>query len=327
MENGKAPYISRRRFLTSASAVGAGAWIAPPRLFSDVLQLVDTAPGQDGLVQQFRRAAATDPVQVQRLRGRTSLLTGSGCNVVALAGDDAVLLVDTGIVASKVAGAVASISRAPVRQVINTHWHFDHTEGNEWLHARGAVVIAHENTRRHLSVDTRVEDWFHFTFPASPAGALPTTVFTDARTLRENGTRAALQAYTPAHTDSDISVYFAEPDVLCVGDTWWNGVYPFIDYATGGSIGGMIRAAEESLSRAGAETLIVPGHGAPGNRSDLTKFKDMLTAIRDRVAKLKAKRLTVDEVVAAKPSAAFDAAWGGWLIRPDFFVSLVYKGV
>jgi glyoxylase-like metal-dependent hydrolase (beta-lactamase superfamily II) len=135
-----------------------------------------------------------------------------------------------------------------------------------------------------------------------------------------------LKAYAPAHTDSDISVYLADADVLCVGDTWWNGVYPFIDYGTGGSIGGVIRAAEESLARAGADTIIVPGHGNPGGRRDLAKFKDMLTAIRDRVAVLKGRGLTAEQVVAAKPSGEFDAAWGGYLIGPDFFVRLVYKG-
>ena len=255
------------------------------------------------------------------------MLTGSGCNVVALSSDDGVTLVDTGIVASKIAAAVATVSRAPIKHVINTHWHFDHTDGNEWLHARGASVIAHENTRRHLSVDTRIEDWFHFTFPASPAGALPSTLITDEHTLPLSNSVATLKPYTPAHTNSDISVYLADPDVLCVGDTWWNGVYPFIDYATGGSIGGMIRAAGENLDRASANTIIVPGHGAPGGKRELAKFKDMLTAIRDRVASLKAKGLTSAEVVAAKPTAAFDAAWGGWAIGPDFFASLVYKGV
>lgn len=134
-----------------------------------------------------------------------------------------------------------------------------------------------------------------------------------------------LKAYTPAHTDSDISVHLADSNVLCVGDTWWNGVYPFIDYATGGSIGGMIRAAEESLTRVSADTIIVPGHGTPGGRRDLAKFKDMLTAIRDRVAALKVQGRTAAEVVAAKPTADFDAAWGGWMIGPDFFAHLVKR--
>ena len=325
MQHDKAPRISRRRFLGSTGAIGAAACIAPQRLLGGANRR-DASLEEDGPVQQFRREAAKASVQVQRIRGNANLVTGSGCNVVAVRSKDGVLLVDSGIVASKVATAVATLGAGPIKQVVNTHWHFDHTDGNEWLHRRGASVIAHANTRRHLSADTRVEDWFHFTFPASPAGALPSTVIADERPVQANAS-AMLTAYAPAHTDSDISVYVADADVLCVGDTWWNGVYPFIDYATGGSIGGMIRAAEASLTRAGANTIIVPGHGNPGDRRDLAKFRDMLMAIRDRVAGLKAQGRTAEEVVAGKPSAEFDAAWGGYLIGPAFFVRLVYKGV
>lgn len=299
--------------------------MAPRQLFVAVRAPGNAASEDDGVVQQFRREAAKASLQVQPLRGRASIVTGAPCNIVALSSNDGVLLVDSGIVASKVAAAVATLGAGPVKQVVNTHWHFDHTDGNEWLNERGAAVVAHANTRKHLSADTRVEDWFHFTFPASPAAALPSTVITSA--LELNGSVAVLTPYTPAHTDSDISVYIADADVLCVGDTWWNGVYPFIDYATGGSIGGVIRAAEESLTRASASTIIVPGHGPPGGKGELTKFKEVLTTIRDRVAALKAKGLTADQVVAAKPSGEFDAAWGGWAIGPEFFVRLVYKGV
>lgn len=325
MKHDKAIRISRRRFLESTGVVVGAACIAPRRLFCEANRR-DTVLEEDGPVQQFRREAAKASVQVRRIRGNVNLVTGSGCNVVAVSSTDGVLLVDSGIVASKVAAAVATLGVGPITRVVNTHWHFDHTDGNEWLHGRGASIIAHANTRRHLSVDTRVEDWFHFTFPASPAGALPSTVIADGRLLHLNGS-VVLKGYSPAHTNSDISVYFADADVLCVGDTWWNGVYPFIDYATGGSIGGMIRAAEASLTRAGANTIIVPGHGNPGGRCDLAKFRDMLKAIRDRVAVLKAQGRTAEEVVAAKPTADFDAAWGGWLIGPDFFARLVYKGV
>jgi glyoxylase-like metal-dependent hydrolase (beta-lactamase superfamily II) len=326
MDDFEARLLSRRRFLASASALGLAAWTAPRALVGRAIALRDVERGADGPVQQLRRAAAEATVRAQRLRGKVSIVTGSGCNVVAFASGGGTLLVDSGIVGQKVAAAVAGVSRASIRDVVNTHWHFDHTDGNEWLHAHGAIIVAHENTRRHLAVDTQVEDWLQFTFPASPAGALPATVITDERTLRLHGSAVVLRPYEPAHTDSDISVYFPDPDVLCVGDTWWNGTYPFIDYSTGGSIGGMIRAAEESLSRASAHTILVPGHGAPGGKAELAKFRDMPATIRDRVAVLKRQGRTAEEVVAAKPSADFDATWGGWVIGPDSFVRLVYKG-
>ena len=315
---------SRRGFLRSVAAAGAAAWLVPPGLFGDGLAL--SRRGRRGPVQDIRRAAAADPIAVQRLRGNVSILSGSGGNVAALVGRDGVLLVDSGIVGPKVAAAVATLSGAPITHVVNTHWHFDHTDANAWLHARGAAIIAHATTRRRLSADTRVEDW-DFTFPKSPAGAIATTEIAAAQTLQLNGSAIALEPYAPAHTDTDLSVHLVDADVLHVADTWWNGLYPFIDYSTGGSIDGTIRATERNLARVSATTLIVPGHGAVGNRADLTRYRDMLVATRDRVAALKAQGRTVAEAVAARPTASFDAVWGRAIIPPEFFTRLVYKGV
>jgi glyoxylase-like metal-dependent hydrolase (beta-lactamase superfamily II) len=280
--------LSRRHFLRSAAALSTAAWLAPHDLPSADMPPRGALLGQDGPVQQFRRAAATDTIRVRRLRGNVSLLSGAGGNITVVAGRDGVLLADSGIVGRKVADAVATITRAPITHVVNTHWHFDHTDGNAWLHERGAAIIAHEHARRRMSAETRVEDWA-FTFPPSPAGALPTSVVTAPRRIEFDRSAVALACYAPAHTDTDLSVHLTGPDVLCVGDTWWNGEYPFIDYSTGGSIGGTIRAADETLARAGAGTLIVPGHGPVGRPGDLARFRDALTSIRDRVAALKAQ--------------------------------------
>jgi glyoxylase-like metal-dependent hydrolase (beta-lactamase superfamily II) len=319
--------LSRRRFLATAGAAGAAAWLAPRGLLGGELGPRGLPQGGDGPVQQIRRAAASDPVRVQKLRGGVSVLGGNGGNVTMLAGTGGVLLVDSGIVGSKVAAAAATVSRAPIRHVLNTHWHFDHTEANAWYSARGATVIAHQNTRRRMSEETRVEDW-DFTFPPSPAGALPTTPVTGERTLRLNGSAVAVKPFAPAHTDTDVSVHLADADVLVLGDTYWNGVYPFIDYSTGGSIGGTIRAAEETLARVGPNTIVVPGHGPVGRRADLEKYRDVLATIRDRVAALKARGMSMDEAVAAKPTASFDAALaGGGPIGGDFMTRLAYKGV
>jgi glyoxylase-like metal-dependent hydrolase (beta-lactamase superfamily II) len=147
------------------------------------------------------------------------------------------------------------------------------------------------------------------------------------RSLEVNGSRILLRYYGPAHTDSDVSVHFTDVDVLHVDDTWWNGLYPFIDYSTGGSIDGMIRATEQNLAAASATTVIVPGHGAVGDKAQLTRYRDMLVSIRDRVAALKGQGRTLAGVLAAKPSAPFDDEWGRAIIAPDFFTRLVYKGV
>ena len=207
-----------------------------------------------------------------------------------------------------------------------SHSHFDHTDGNEWMHNAGATITAHENTRKHLSATTRVDDW-EFTFPPSPAGAIPTDVFNGEKMFRLNGKTIALKYYGPSHTDGDISVYFTEADVLHTGDTWWNGHFPFIDYSTGGSIDGMIRAAEANVARVTDKTIVIPGHGPIGNKSQLIEFRDMLVSVREKVSALKKEGKSREEVVAAKPTADYDAKWGGFVIDGKNFTGLVYQGV
>jgi glyoxylase-like metal-dependent hydrolase (beta-lactamase superfamily II) len=153
-------------------------------------------------------------------------------------------------------------------------------------------------------------------------------VFAAEHSLRLNGASIALKHYRPAHTDSDISVTFAEADILHAGDTFWNGIYPFIDYSTGGSIDGMIAASDANLVATTDRTIIIPGHGQPvSNRSELKEFREMLVAVRDNVATLKRQGRSRDETVAAKPTAAFDAKWGNFVIDAGFFTRLVYEGV
>ena len=282
-----------------------------------------------GLVPAMLDAAARDQIIVHPVRRNISVLAGSGGNIVVLIGKDGKLLVDAGFAVSqpRVSSALASIDAEPIKHLINTHWHTDHTNGNAWLHAAGAEITAHENTRKRLSVATRVEGW-EWDFPAAPAGALPANVFADAHEMRWNNTQISMKYYGPAHTDSDIWVNFTDADVVQVGDIWWNGVYPFIDYSTGGSIDGQIRAAEETLEAfTSNKTIIIPGHGPIGDRSGLAEFREMLVAIRENVARLKKQGRSLDETIAARPTADFDAKWGQFLITPAHFTFLVYQGV
>ncbi|UFZ07182.1 MBL fold metallo-hydrolase [Bradyrhizobium ontarionense] len=315
--------LTRRRFclccVASATFASGGGWLTPRAAYAEARNIVD----------MIRTDAATAAIKVHKLRGGVSVLEGSGGNVGVLSGPDGKVMIDAGITASKprMLEALASLGNEPVRHLINTHWHFDHADGNEWVHAQGAAIAAHENTRKHLKTMQRVEDW-DFDFPALAPSAIPTEVFSERKQLTVNRSTIELQYYGPAHTDSDISVHFVEADILHVADTFWNGIYPFIDYSTGGSIDGMIRAADANLAKASGTTIVIAGHGSPvSNRAGLQDYRDMLVTIRDNVARLKKQEKTLDAVVAARPTAAFDGKWGQFVITPALFTKLVYEGV
>lgn len=315
--------ISRRRFLACGGVIVAAAMVAPRYLFAG-----DNLVQIRGAVDPWREQAARADIAVQSLRGNVRVLSGSGGNIAVLPGRDGKFLVDAGMVGSraKIADALTGISAEPVKHLVNTHWHFDHTDGNEWLHSAGATILAHENTRKHLSSSTRVEAW-DFTFPPQSAGGIPTAVVDDAKILRLNATTVSVEHHGPAHTDGDVTVHFTDADILHTGDVWWNGNYPFIDYSTGGSIDGMIRVANACLAEITDKTILIPGHGPVGDKARLTAYRDLLVAVRDKVASLKKQGRSFDEVVAAKPTAAFDAKWGGGFVSPANFTGLVYQGL
>jgi glyoxylase-like metal-dependent hydrolase (beta-lactamase superfamily II) len=329
--------LSRRRFLTSTGLATTAAFFVPRPVAAQEPAAVGGAAPLAGLVTTARKQAQTAKVTVEKLRGNISVLINDvGGNIAVLHGKDGKLLVDTGVAESRsqIADALARISADPMKYAINTHWHFDHTDGNQWLNEAGATIIAHENVRKRMSEPTRIGPWDH-TFPPADAAALPTFTLRAAGTqegaagaqLFVNGTTVRLDTYLPAHTDGDLSIEFSDADVIHLGDLWWNGVYPFIDYDTGGSINGTIRAAESNVAKAGAKTLIIPGHGPVGDRSQLSDFRDMLVAVRDRVAALKKQGQSVEQVVAEKPTADYDATWGASIVKGALFTRLVYAGV
>ena len=273
-------------------------------------------------------SAARDPITVTPLRGGVNLLQGSGGNIAVLPSKDGAFMVDAGIAVSrqKLESALQKLGASRIGYVVNTHWHFDHTDGNSGVHEHGAEFIAHPNTLRHLSETIRVVEWGH-TFTPVPAAARPTVLVASEKTFTVDGEPVRLRPYSPAHTDGDLSADFTRADVLFTGDTWWNGLYPFIDYEVGGSIDGMIQAADQNIAMVGDGTIVVPGHGPAGKRADLVEYRDMRVAIRKSVADLKGRGLTVEQTIAAKPTQPFDAKWGQALIDPDLFTTLVYRGV
>ena len=282
----------------------------------------------DSPVIKINEAAAKADITTTPLRGGVSALMGSGGNIAVLTEPDGKFLVDGGIAVSKdkIQKALAGLGGGSPKQLVNTHWHWDHTDSNVWLHEAGATIIGHSKTLDHLSKTVRVEDW-NYTFQPLPAGGRPTVLVDSEKTMEFGPETIVIRAYKSSHTDGDLSVYFKKADVLVTGDTFWNGYYPFIDYVEGGGIDGMIEAANANVSMATEKTIIVPGHGPIADRNQLVAFRDMLVAIRKNVADLKTKGLTVDEVIAAKPTSAFDATWGQYVIGPEFFTRLVYRGL
>jgi cyclase len=319
---------TRREMLRGCATFAGGALLA--QLFPGALR-GEAARGGQGTAPAVDRLAAVRaqiggvPIQTQKLGENLSLLSGPGGNVVVLNGADGKVVVDTFLSPAwpKLKEMLDGIGSAPVKMVIDTHWHFDHTENNAALHGAGATVWAHPNTKKRMS-EAHDLPVMGLHFEPSPAEALPQRTFASIHGLKTNGETLSMEHFAPAHTDSDVYVVFEKANVIHMGDTFFNGFYPYIDSGTGGKISGMISAADKILALASADTKIVPGHGPLGNKEDLTKFRAMLVTARDRVQKLKSAGKSAEEVVAAKPFADLDAVWGKGMLGGDQFVQVAY---
>jgi cyclase len=329
---------SRREMLRYSATLAGSVVLAhllPVRLLrASVAGDAQQSPSAADLLASMRAKFNAVPMETQKLADNITMFDGPGGAVVVLNGPDGKFMVDTFVEPAwpKLKEALDSLGDAPVRYVIDTHWHFDHTDNNAHLHAAGATVVAHRNTWKRMSEphdlpvlyrgpDGALHD-LHF--DPSPAEALPQLTFPDSYKLQANGETLALQHFDPAHTDSDIYVHFQNANVIQMGDTFFNGMYPYIDPGTGGKITGMIAAADKILSLADNDTKIVAGHGPLGNKADLTKSRDMLITSRDRVQKLKSAGKSTLEAVAEKPFADLEPIWGKGIINGDQFVQIVY---
>jgi glyoxylase-like metal-dependent hydrolase (beta-lactamase superfamily II) len=276
-------------------------------------------------IQAQDRDFASVEIVAKPIRGGIHMLTGAGGNMAVSAGEDGVFLVDDQYapLTEKIIAAIREIQGGPVRFVVNTHWHGDHTGGNENLGEAGAVIVAHGNVRSRMSVDQFQKMWQR-TVPASPKGALPLITFTDAVTFHLNGESVDVFHVPPAHTDGDSVVHFREADVIHAGDIFFNGTYPFIDIESGGSTQGMIDAQDRILSLCGKDTVIIPGHGPLGNAAELRVARQMLATVRDRVQSAIASGETVDDLIASDPLDDLNPRWGGGFIDPSQMLAIVH---
>jgi glyoxylase-like metal-dependent hydrolase (beta-lactamase superfamily II) len=291
------------------TVAGNVAWI--------VLLLATTASAAE--------TTAPATIEAQALRGGLHVLKGAGANVVAWTGSDGLLVVDTGNVASapQLFEALAKVSPGPVRLVVNTHWHPDHVGGNAALRRAGAEIIAHDDTRARMT-SRQLMSPYEVEVPAAPRDALPIVTFDDTLSLHLNGTRVLLVHVPAAHSDGDLVVWWESANVVHLGDAYYAGEYPAIDVANGGSLAGTVAAIETTLSRTDARTVIVPGHGPVSNRGELMAYRDMLVAVGKRVRELVEQGNSMDEVLAARPTEAFDERYGQAGIGAERFVRLLY---
>ncbi len=277
-------------------------------------------------------ARAQDPGQVEiraeRLADGVFVLFGQGGNIGLSVGSDGAFLIDDQYapLTARILEAVRGLTPEPVRFVFNTHWHGDHTGGNENLGRAGVLIVAHDNVRRRMSVEQvlarvgRPVD----TAAASPPAALPVVTFSEEVTFHLNGDELHAFHVANAHTDTDAIVHFRRANVVHMGDTYFKERFPFIDTASGGSIDGLIAAVGQALAVMDADTRVIPGHGTVGTREDLRAYRDALKTMRDRVARSKAEGATLQEVLAARPASDFARAWGQTEAAEQSFVETIW---
>jgi glyoxylase-like metal-dependent hydrolase (beta-lactamase superfamily II) len=290
------------------------------KMIRHAIAVFAVAAGLPAGAQDFSKVEITST----KLSETTYMMEGSGGNLGLSVGEDAVVLIDDQFapLSERITAAIARLTPKPVRFVLNTHWHYDHTGGNENFGKAGAIIVAHENVRNRMSSDQFIE-FFKQKIPASPRGALPVVTFAGSVSLHLNGEEMRVVHVPRAHTDGDAMVHFVQSDVIHMGDVYFNGMYPFIDTSSGGTIQGMIAGCDRALAIAKDSTRIIPGHGPLSNKAELKAYRDMLAAVADRIGKLVGEGKTPEQIAAAKPTADFDEKWGKGFIKPDTFTPMV----
>ena len=263
-------------------------------------------------------------IRVERLAPGIAVIFGRGGNIGLSYGDDGNVLIDDQYapLTDRILAAVREVDPDPVRFVVNTHWHPDHTGGNENVGRAGAVIVAHDNVRRRLSAGQMLRGT---QIPASPVGALPIVTFSDDVTFHLNGDEIRVHHVEHAHTDGDALIHWTRANVLHLGDTFFNGMLPFIDLESGGSANGLIAALDEALRIADARTVIIPGHGPISTRADLQAYRDRLVGWRDQVAAAIRAGRSLDEVKALRLADAHGRDTD--FITPDFFIETLYRSL
>lgn len=264
-------------------------------------------------------------IKTEKLSDTTYMMMGAGGNLGLSIGGDVVFVIDDQFapLTPKIQAAIAKLTDKPVKFVLNTHWHFDHTGGNENMGKAGAVIVAHENVRKRMSVEGFIE-FLGMKTQAEPKLALPVVTFTRDVSFHINGDELFAYHAPRAHTDGDAIVHFKKSNVIHMGDVFFNKLYPFIDTSSGGTVDGVIQAVDRVLSVAGDQTKIIPGHGPLATKADLKAYRGMLATVSARIAAQIKQGKTFEQTAAAKPTAEFDGVWGKGFLPPEKFVAMIY---
>jgi len=268
------------------------------------------------------------PIKTTRIAGSVSMLEGVGGNIGVSSGPDGIVIIDDqyAVMSDNIRKALQALGPQPLKFIVNTHWHGDHTGGNEGFGKAGAVIVAHDNVRKRMSTEQFIKA-FGLKVPASPAAALPVITFAEAVTFHLNGDEISVTHVEAGHTDGDSIVLFKKANVLHTGDLFTNGTYPFIDVSSGGSIDGVIANVGRLINSVDDNTKIIPGHGPLGDRQALIEYRDMLSTVRGRLKAAIQRGDSLAKIQSDKPTADLDAVWGKGFLKPEQFVAIVHASL
>jgi len=295
-----------------------------PRLFS--LLLLALLPFSAAIAEEENDPYKNVQIETIHVGSNIYMLMGQGGNIGLSIGEDGVFMIDDQFapLTDKIKAAVAALSDKPIRFTINTHWHFDHTGGNENFGNEKVIIVATDDVRERMSKDNFIAA-FNKQVPASPKAALPVITFNDSITFHLNNEEIEVVAQSDAHTDGDSIIFFKSANIIHMGDIFFNGLYPFIDASSGGDVNGMIKSVEQILAITDEQTKIIPGHGPLADKKALITYRDMLVTVRDRMQRLIDQGKNIDEIIAMAPNADLDKAWGNGFLDPSTFLQILHS--
>ncbi len=276
----------------------------------------------------FSTTIFAQEVTTEQVTESIYVIKGNGGNIGVFIGDDGTFMIDDKFspMSDNIMKALKSVGADAPKYLLNTHFHGDHTGGNENFGNGGATIVAHYNVHQRLADGSSIPA-FAMETPPAPDTALPAITFDSEIVFNINGERVRIFHVPSAHTDGDAMIHFEGSNVIHTGDVFFNGFYPFIDIPNGGSVQGVIDAANLALALANADTKIIPGHGPMASKPQLLEYRDMLVTVEERLSKLKADGKMADQAIDELPLMDLEEKWGNGIFNGDKWIGLIYDGI